>query len=106
MVQHPPGPPRALPPVPPPRDEGAGAAPSVRAVVPERTHPPGDESESGGTDPGRTAGGVSPARPSDPAIPSEAPRGVPQDARPALLQAGGPVARRLAQADHAVRPSL
>src|SRR3989475_7126624 len=106
MVQHPPGPPRALPPVPPPRDEGTGAAPGVRAVVPEGTHPPGDESESGGADPRRTAGGGSPRRPTDPAIPSEAPRGGPQDARPDLLQAGGPFARRLAQAEHGVRPSL
>src|SRR6266571_8266681 len=99
MVQHPPRPPRALPPVPPPRDEGAGPAASVRAVVPERTHPPGDESESGGADSGGTEGGVSPARPTDPAVPGEAPRGVPQDARPDLLQAGGPVARRIAQAE-------
>src|SRR5438093_13190753 len=106
MVQHPPGPPRALPPVPPPWDEGAGAASGVRALVPEGTHPPGDESESGGADPGRTAGGVSPARPTDPAVPGEAPRGVPQDARPDLLQERGPLARRLAQAEHGVRPSL
>src|SRR3989475_6202721 len=47
VVQHPPGPPRALPAVPPSRDEGAGAAAGVRALVPEGTHPPGDESESG-----------------------------------------------------------
>src|SRR2546427_12513043 len=56
VVQHPPGPSRALPPVPPPRHEGTGAAAGVRAVVPEGTDPPGDESESGGADPGGAAG--------------------------------------------------
>src|SRR5712691_12475508 len=106
VVQHPPGPPRALPPVPPPRHEGTGAAAGVRAIVPEGTHPPGDESESRGADPGGAAGGLSPARSTHPAIPGEAPRGVSQDARPDLLQAGGPVARRLAQAEHGVRPSV
>src|SRR5947209_275475 len=46
VVQHSPGPPRALPAVPPPRHEGTGAAGGVRAVVPKGTDPPGDESES------------------------------------------------------------
>src|SRR5207245_9881249 len=93
VLQHPPGPPRPLPAIPPPRHEGAGAAAGVRAVVPEGTHPPGDEPEPRGADPGRAAGGVFPARPTDPAVPGEAPRGVSQDARTDLLQEGGPVAR-------------
>src|SRR2546422_11225704 len=42
VVQHPPGPPRALPAVPPSWDERAGAASGLRALVPEGTHPPGD----------------------------------------------------------------
>src|SRR5947199_605280 len=104
--KHPPSPPRALPAIPPPRDEGAGAATGVRAVVPEGTHPPGDESEPGGADPGGASGGLSPARSADPAVPGEAPRGVSQDARSDLLQTGGPVARRLAQAEHGVRASV
>src|SRR6059036_513595 len=106
VVQHSPGPPRALPAIPPPRHEGAGAAAGVRAVVPEGTHPPGDEPEPRGAEPVGAAGGVFPAWPADPAVPGEAPRGVSQDARPDLLQAGGPVARRLAQAEHGVRLSL
>src|SRR5437867_12675760 len=100
VVQPPPAPPRTLPAIPPPRYEGAGAATGVRAVVPEGTHPPGDESEPGGADPGGASGGLSPARSADPAVPGEAPRGVSQDARSDLLQTGGPVARRLAQAEH------
>src|SRR6058998_854087 len=62
VVQHPPGPPRALPAIPPPQHEGAGAATGVRAVVPEGTHPPGDESEPGGADPEGASGRISPAR--------------------------------------------
>src|SRR3989441_7472365 len=106
MVQHPSGPPRAFSAVPPPRHEGAGAAAGVRAVVPEGTHPPGDEPEPRGADPGRAAGGLSAAWTADPAVPGEAPRDVSQDARKDLLQAGGPVAGRLAQAEHGVRPSV
>src|SRR5207245_11487624 len=83
-----------------------GAAEDDRAAVPKGTDPPGDEHESGGADPGGAAGGVSSARPTHPAIPGEAPGGVSQDARPDLLQAGGPVARRLAQTEHGVRPSV
>src|SRR3989442_15605075 len=55
VVQHPPGPTRALPTKPPTRVERAGVATAVRAVVPENTHPPGDESEPGGTDSGRAS---------------------------------------------------
>src|SRR3989442_2269818 len=106
VVQLSPGLARALPTVPPPGDEGARAAGSFRAALPEGAHPPGDEPESDRADSGRAPGSVLPPGPADAAVPSETARGVPQDAGPDLLQAGGPLAGRLAQAEHRVRPGL
>src|SRR3989442_15228059 len=105
VVQHSPGPARALSSVPPPGDEGARAAGSVRAALPEGAHPPGDEPESDRADSGRAPGSVLPPGPADAAVPSETARGAPQDAGPDLLQAGGPLARRPAQAEHGIRAS-
>src|SRR5207245_10928480 len=93
-------------PCPPPRPQGACAAPALRTPLPEGPHRPGNEPESGRADPRRAAGGVFPTRPTDPPVPGEAPRGLPEDAGPDLLQAGGPVARRVAQTEHGIRPSV
>src|SRR5204863_6346875 len=82
LVQHPAGPARSLPAVPPPRDEGAGPAPGLRAAVPEGAHPPGDEPEPLGADPRGSARSLPPIRPTDAPLPGLAPGSAPQDAGP------------------------
>src|SRR5439155_9765888 len=99
LVQHPAGPARSLPAIPPPRDEGAGPAPGLRAAVPEGDHPPGDEPEPLRADPRRTPRGLLPIRPTDAAVPGLPPGSVPQDAGADLLQAGGSLPRRTARAE-------
>src|SRR5437899_4253720 len=100
LVQHPPGPPRTVSAVPPPGDEGAGSARSVRGALPEGTHPTRDEPEPVRADPGRGPGSVPASRTTDAPVPREAARGVPQNAGADLLQAGRPLAGRVAQAEH------
>src|SRR2546427_4766490 len=106
LVQHPPGPPRALPAVPPPGDEGAGAAAGVRAAIPKGAHPPGDESEPGRADSGRASGSVLPPGPADAAVPSETARGGSQHASTELLQAGRPLHGLLAEYQPHLPPTL
>ena len=106
MVQHPAGPAGPVPALFASRDEGARAAASLRAAVPEGTDPPGDESEPHGADPGGNSGGLLSVRSADAALSRDAPGSVPQDAGQDLLQARGPLAGRLAQAEHGDRPGL
>src|SRR2546423_12520375 len=100
MVQHPAGLAGPVPALFAPGAEGTRAAAGLGPAVPEGTDPSGDESESHGTDSGRNPGGLLSVRSADAALPRDAPGSVPQDAGQDLLQARGPLAGRLAQAEH------
>src|SRR2546426_445644 len=100
LGQHPPVPPPTASALPPPRDEGAGSARSVRGALPKGAHRKGDEPDPVRADPGRGPGSVPASRATNAPVPREAARGVPQDAGADLLQAGRPLAGRIAQAEH------
>src|SRR2546423_12193739 len=100
MVQHPAGLAGPVPALFAPGDEGTRAAAGLRAAVPEGADPSGDESEPHGADPGRNPGGLLSVRSADAALSRDPPGGVPHGAGQDLLQSRGPLAGRLAEAEH------